>query len=83
MDKARARHDAALACFGAGKVPFWEEIKQSALSAHQLLPELYAIAWDYVVTPDGPFMLEGNSGWGTTTPQVLYGGLLQNTFQEN
>lgn len=43
----------------------------------QQFSEIYAIAWDYVITSDGPCMLEGNSGWGATTPQVIYGGLLK------
>ncbi len=29
-----------------------------------------------MITPQGPRLLEGNSGWGTATPQMLIGGLL-------
>jgi hypothetical protein len=58
-------------------IPCWEAIRKSAVAAHQYFPDIYAIAWDYVVTPDGPFLLEGNSGWGARTPQILSGGLLQ------
>ena len=74
---AQARHDSVLARLGECAVPFWDEIKRSAMAAHRQLPDLYAIAWDYVITPTGPCMLEGNSGWGTTTPQILLGGLLR------
>jgi hypothetical protein len=74
---AKARHDVALARLGDCVVPFWDEIRKSAMAAHGQLPELYAIAWDYVITPTGPCMLEGNSGWGATTPQILLGGLLR------
>jgi hypothetical protein len=80
---AKARHDSVLARLGECVVPFWDEIKRSAMAAHRQLPELYAIAWDYIITPNGPCMLEGNSGWGTTTPQVLHGGLLRKDIQEN
>jgi hypothetical protein len=75
---AQSRHDAVFARLADCAVPFWDEISNSAMAAHRQLPELYAIAWDYVITADGPYMLEGNSGWGTTTPQVLHGGVLRN-----
>ena len=75
--RTQARHDDIIARIGHRPVPFWHEIKTSASAAHQHLPGLYAIAWDYVISPDGPLMLEGNSGWGATAPQMLCGGLLR------
>lgn len=78
----RKRHDTVHDKLKNVTVPFWDEIRSSAMSAHRLLPELYAIAWDYVITPDGHYMLEGNSGWGTATPQLLIGGLLYRHAQE-
>ncbi len=77
-----AEHDAIIARIGHRPLPHWEEIRTSALAAHRFLPGLFAIAWDYVVTPAGPVMLEGNSGWGTTVPQVLTGGLLRTRLRE-
>ena len=59
-------------------IPFWETINKSVLEAHQYFPDIYAIAWDCVVTPEGPYLLEGNSGWGARTPQMIFGGLLGN-----
>ncbi|OPY79977.1 MAG: hypothetical protein A4E64_00244 [Syntrophorhabdus sp. PtaU1.Bin058] len=79
----QARHDAFCARMGRIVVPFWEEIKDSAMKAHRCFPDVYAVAWDYVVTADGPYILEGNTGWGTTTPQVLHGGLLQDEDRED
>jgi len=58
-------------------MPFWNEIKKSAFASHSLFLDLYAIAWDYVVTSDGPFLLEGNTGWETRMPQIIKGGLLR------
>lgn len=80
---AQSRHDALHARMGRLAVPYWEEMKKSAIIAHQCFTDVYAIAWDYVITPTGPCMLEGNSGWGTTTPQILLGGLLLNEIREN
>lgn len=59
-------------------IPFWEEIHTNALAAHSAFPDVYAIAWDYIVTAQGPYLLEGNTGWGTRTPQILQGGLIKN-----
>jgi hypothetical protein len=61
---------------GGKQVPFWDDLRQGSQVAHSLVPSIYAVAWDWAVTPDGPVLLEGNSGWGLVTPQVLKGGLL-------
>lgn len=58
-------------------IPDWETLAGASLRAHALCPELWAIAWDWVVTPEGARLLEGNSGWGTAMPQILQGGLLR------
>lgn len=57
-------------------IPFWEQLKQNAFTAHACFPDVYAIAWDFIITRDGPRMLEGNAGWGTLMPQIFHGGLL-------
>ncbi len=57
-------------------VPFWAEMKGHSIAAHEHFRDVYAIAWDYVVTDQGPFLLEGNTGWGTLIPQLIHGGLL-------
>lgn len=46
------------------ELPYWQQVCQHSLSAHRKLPKVWAIAWDWVITPDGPVLLEGNSGWG-------------------
>ncbi len=58
-------------------VPFWSEICQHSIKAHRELPNVWAIAWDWVITPDGPILLEGNGGWGLDTPQVQFGGFVK------
>jgi hypothetical protein len=58
-------------------MPFWAELCHASLLAHQHCSEIHAIAWDWVITDDGPVMLEGNTGWGVLMPQILKGkGLL-------
>jgi len=58
-------------------IPFWEALCKNSIIAHKRFYDVYAIAWDYVVTPDGPFLLEGNTGWATRMPQIITGGLLR------
>lgn len=60
-----------------GVLPYWLEIQQHSFAAHQLFPDVYSIAWDWVITPEGPVLLEGNFGWGTGPLQVSGGGLLR------
>lgn len=72
----QTRHDAVFDQIGNRTVPFWDTIMKSAISSHKYFADVRAIAWDYVMTPYGPIMLEGNTGWRTTTPQMLHGGLL-------
>ncbi len=76
--EVQARYGAIHQRMGGFIIPFWEDIYKSALHAHECFPDIYAIAWDYVATPKGPYLLEGNTGWGTRTPQMISGGLLLN-----
>lgn len=59
------------------EIPFWDLIWERSLVAHSLFPDIFAIAWDIVITPDGPCLLEGNTGWGTRVPQIINGGMIK------
>lgn len=56
--------------------PHWVDIHAQSLSLQGAFPDLVEIAWDWVITPEGPVLLEGNSNWGPTLPQMQLGGLL-------
>lgn len=58
-------------------VPNWAALVTASERAHAAFPNVWAIAWDWVITPTGAVLLEGNSGWGTAMPQLLTGGLLR------
>ena len=73
---AREHYEPVYEKIGRSPIPFWNELQKGALASHSLFPDVYAIAWDYVVTPDGPLLLEGNTGWGTRMPQIINSGLL-------
>lgn len=59
-------------------VPHWSELSAASFEAHRQFPDVCAIAWDWVITPDGPLLLEGNIGWGAATPQLCLGGFIAN-----
>jgi hypothetical protein len=52
-------------------LPGWGELVSASYRAHALFTDVRAIAWDWAITPDGPVLLEGNSGWGLGNLQVL------------
>lgn len=58
------RYEQVWQIVSAQTLPFWPQILADSLKAHQVMPRLWAIAWDWVITPEGPVLLEGNSGWG-------------------
>jgi hypothetical protein len=62
-------------------IPHWDELVECSFRAHRQFPDVWGIAWDWVITPDGPRLLEGNSGWGMAVPQMLLGGVLQREFE--
>lgn len=74
---ARAAQARLWARIGAQRIlPGWPALVAANHQAQGSFPSVWAIAWDWVLTPDGPRLLEGNSGWGTATPQQILGGFL-------
>lgn len=41
-------------------LPFFKEIKEIAINAHQLFPSCAIIGWDIAITENGPVIVEGN-----------------------
>lgn len=77
------RHLESVYTRARGRVlPDWDQIKESALRAHLAYPGLFSVAWDFVLTPDGPMILEGNTGWDTRVPQMIHGGLLGDLIEQ-
>lgn len=59
-------------------LPCWPDLVRASYCAHERFPDLCAIAWDWVITAQGPILLEGNSGWGVSAVQILQGPFLRN-----
>lgn len=57
-------------------VPDWHEAINTVQRAHGHFKNIHAIAWDLIMTNDGPVLLEGNTNWNIALPQQLLGGLI-------
>ncbi len=57
-------------------LPCWAQCCDLVRRAHREAFGTFAsLGWDVVVTPDGPVLLEANSGWGTMGQQMDFGPL--------
>lgn len=63
-------------------LPYWSALADFSCRAHACFPGIRAIAWDWVITPRGPVLLEGNFGWGTAALQLDSGGLIARRIAE-
>lgn len=57
-------------------IPHWETVSIDSYKAHCQFLDIWAIAWDWIITPDGAKLLEGNINWGMEVPQKILGGAL-------
>lgn len=55
------------------KIEKWNEIKQTFINIMEKLPYLYFIAWDILITDEGPVVIEANASSGVNIIQ-LWGG---------
>lgn len=51
-------------------VPNWSEGMELLRRAHEALPGMVLVGWDLVFTPEGPQLIEGNSGPGLLMHQL-------------
>jgi len=60
-------------------IPFWDRVIQTSEKAAQSCPGLNWVGWDFALTKDGPYLIEGNVG-GMDLPsfQQSFGGLKEN-----
>jgi hypothetical protein len=57
-------------------VPLFREAVNLALRAHrEAFPRFASLGWDVVIVPEGPVLLETNSGWSAIAQQVFFGPL--------
>lgn len=41
-------------------IPMWDRVRELAIQAAAITPEMRYTSWDIAVTPNGPILIEGN-----------------------
>jgi hypothetical protein len=59
-------------------IPFWDKILKMVTNAANMSPGLNWVGWDVVVSPDKPYLIEGNVGNNIMLYQMVFGGFLTN-----
>lgn len=54
------------------QLPYWQEVKDLALRASDIIPQMGIVAWDICITPNGPEIIEGNESFGSVIMQLYY-----------
>ena len=54
------------------QLPYWQEVKDLALKASGIIPQMGIVAWDICITPNGPEIIEGNESFGSVIMQLYY-----------
>jgi hypothetical protein len=62
--------------FEGFQLPGWDSVVEAAIKGQRVFYHGKSIAWDIAITTNGPVILEGNEGWGTSAIQATNGGLL-------
>ena len=76
IDHPEAKSEAARLSPLGRTVPFWAEALELVQHAHRVgFPKFVTLGWDVALTPDGPVLLEANSGWGALALQQVFGPL--------
>lgn len=61
-------------------VPYWDRMKEAAVSAHQRLPFARSLGWDVAFGEDGPVILEVNGTWYQNHVQMTGKSLWETAF---
>jgi hypothetical protein len=51
------------------QLPYWQEVIELGLRAHQAFPEYPSVGWDIAITSEGPVLLEANYNWDVVLAQ--------------
>ena len=76
--KVFTEHPVTGIVFEEFRIPCFEEVKKTAISAATYLPGLRIVGWDIAIGPSGPILIEGNSDYDITGNDLVDGGYLAN-----
>ena len=48
-----------------------ENVLSASKDMHNILPTIDTVAWDWIISDDGPILLEGNSSYSIFVPQLI------------
>lgn len=65
-------HPTAGGRFVGRKIPFWDQVQETSLRAHEAFCTMPSVGWDIALTTDGPILLEGNEIWCVDLVQMSY-----------
>ena len=64
------RHPDTGVVFSTFDIPFFDEVKRTAIYFHSMLKDIHSIGWDIAITPEGPAYIEGNDDWSIVQSQL-------------
>lgn len=67
--------------FAGLKIPYWEEIIDTAKRFHGYYYGIPSIGWDIAITPSGPMILECGEDWEIQGTQIFKGGRRKDFYQ--
>lgn len=70
-----AEHPSTGARIAGFQLPQWDAARQVALDAARAFPELPLLGHDIAITGEGPLVLETNTHWRISLPQLAAGGM--------
>ena len=73
--RAMKEHPESKIKFENYQIPFWKDCVAAVKKLHMLCPGYTSVGWDIAITPKGPVLVEGNSGWGGYIPNLTCRGI--------
>ena len=81
--KTHLAHPDTNVVFNGYQIPYFDEVKDLALSAAEKIPAIRLVGWDIVLGEQGPLLLEGNHVYHIGMSEMAYGGYHKNpVFQK-
>lgn len=81
-DGPQSHHPDTGELIDGGQLTTHRDVIELALRAHESLDVPWSVGWDVAMTPSGPVLVEGNTGWGIVNYQMPRAVGLETDFAE-